>query len=105
MRNCGCNNDYSTMEMRNSNNQKNNLADLYMDYNSNNNYYNNNNVFPNNYLFGHAYTPNQIMRKTFSHEVGLKHGTIFPELVSPYCPGQSMDFINYLRTNRGMGGM
>ena len=105
MRNCGCNmNQYSMMDMNNSNIQSNNLNDVYKDYNNSNNYYNNN-VFPNNYLYGHAYTPNQIMRKTFSPEVGLQHGTIFPELVSPYCPGQSMDFINYLRTNRGMGGM
>lgn len=57
--------------------------------------------FPSNYLYGHAYTPNQIMNKTFEPAVGLKHGTIFPELVSPYSPGQSIDFINYLR-NGGM---
>lgn len=53
--------------------------------------------FPVNYLYGHAYTPNQIMNKTFEPSVGLSNGTIFPELVSPYCPGQSIDFINYLR--------
>lgn len=53
--------------------------------------------FPKNYLYGHAYTPNQIMGKTFEPAVGLKNGTIFPELVSPYYPGQSIDFINYLK--------
>ena len=57
--------------------------------------------FPLNYLYGHAYTPNQIMNKTYEPAVGLRNGTIFPELVSPYCPGQSIDFINYLR-NGGM---
>ncbi len=53
--------------------------------------------FPTNYLYGHAYTPNQIMNKTFTPAEGLQNGTMFPELVSPYSPGQSMDFINYLR--------
>ncbi len=54
-------------------------------------------VFPENYLYGHAYTPNQTMTNIFVPEIGLNNGTIFPELVSPYSPGQSMDFINYLR--------
>lgn len=57
--------------------------------------------FPVNYLYGHAYTPNQVMTKTYEPAVGLRAGTIFPELVSPYYPGQSIDFINYLR-NGGM---
>lgn len=53
--------------------------------------------FPTNYLYGHAYTPTQIMTRTYSPAEGLRNGTIFPELVSPYYPGQSIDFINYLR--------
>ena len=57
----------------------------------------NNNVFPENYLYGYAYTPNLTMNKTFTPECGLENGTIFPELVSPYSPGQSIDFIEYLR--------
>ena len=56
-----------------------------------------NSVFPTNYLYGHCYTPNQCMNKTFTPEIGLENGTIFPELVSPYSPGQSIDFIEYLR--------
>ena len=60
-----------------------------------------NNSFPENYLYGYAYTPNFCMRKTFTPECGLENGTIFPELVSPYSPGQSIDFIEYLR-NGGM---
>ena len=56
-----------------------------------------NSVFPANYLYGHSYTPNQCMNKTFTPEIGLENGTIFPELVSPYSPGQSIDFIEYLR--------
>lgn len=61
----------------------------------------NNNAFPENYLYGHAYTPNFCMKRTFTPECGLENGTIFPELVSPYSPGQSIDFIEYLR-NGGM---
>lgn len=61
----------------------------------------NNNTFPNNFLYGHAYTPNMTMNKTFTPEVGLRNGTIFPELVSPYSPGQAMDFIDYLKYRGG----
>lgn len=61
----------------------------------------NTNAFPENYLYGHAYTPVQNISKTFTPEDGLQNGTLFPELVSPYCPGQSIDFIEYLR-NGGM---
>lgn len=53
--------------------------------------------FPENYLYGHAYTPVQTLNNTFTPEVGLENGTIFPELVSPYYPGQSIEFINYLK--------
>ena len=101
MQNCDCGmNQYS---MKNANvTSRNNNTNIYDNYS--NSFYSNN-VFPKNYLYGHAYTPNQMMNNTFSPEVGLKNGTLFPELVSPYCPGQSMDFINYLKSNRGMGGM
>ena len=61
----------------------------------------NNNPFPENYLYGYAYTPNSCINRTFTPECGLENGTIFPELVSPYSPGQSIDFIEYLR-NGGM---
>lgn len=73
--------------------------------NSNNNMYENScttnngrtSVFPENYLYGHAYTPNQTLDNTYVPEVGLENGSIFPELISPYSPGQSIDFIEYLR--------
>ena len=72
--------------------------------NSNNSIYENTNcsnnrtnVFPENYLYGHAYTPNQTLENTYVPEVGLQNGSIFPELISPYTPGQSIDFIEYLR--------
>ena len=59
------------------------------------------NVFPENPMLAQSYVPIQYMDKTFKPCVGLKMGTIFPELVSPYVPGQSMEEINYIRqTNR-----
>ncbi len=56
-----------------------------------------NSLFPNNIMYGHSYVPNQIMNKVYTPEIGLKMGTIFPELVSPYAPCQSMETINYLK--------
>ncbi len=53
-------------------------------------------VFPDNPMLGQSYVPIQHMDKTFVPNVGLKMGTIYPELVSPYCPGQSMKEIAYL---------
>ena len=61
------------------------------------------NIFPTNPMFGQSYVPWQRMNKTFVPEVGLKMGTIFPELVSPYCPGQSMDEINYIAQTNTIG--
>ena len=61
-------------------------------------------AFPTNYLYGHAYTPIQTLNQTFTPQVGLQNGTIFPELVSPYSPGQSMDFINFLRNGGTQNG-
>ena len=59
------------------------------------------NVFPENPMLAQSYVPYQYMDKTFKPSVGLKMGTIFPELVSTYVPGQSMEEIEYLRnTNR-----
>ena len=37
------------------------------------------------------------MNKTFTPCVGLKMGTIFPELVSPYEANQSMEEAEFLR--------
>ena len=46
---------------------------------------------------------NQFMDKTFKPQVGLKMGTIFPELVSPYFPGQSMEINKYLASTNTIG--
>lgn len=59
------------------------------------------NVFPLNPMLAQSYVPFQYMDRTFKPCVGLKMGTIFPELVSPYTPGQSMEEIKYIeRTNK-----
>lgn len=62
---------------------------------------NENNLFPNQVMYGHAYVPNQRLRKVFSPEDALRNGTLFPELVSMYNPGQSMEVIEFLRESRG----
>lgn len=104
-RNCRC----RSCSRNSSNNSMNNNLYAQMNNTSNNSNSSNcgcsmcanNNVFPENYLYGYAYTPNQCMNRTFTPEAGLQNGTIFPELVSPYSPGQSIDFIEFLRS----GGM
>lgn len=100
-----------------NNNHQNNIEDLEnntieMDfYNSyNNNDYTNDskcgfdeekNVFPENPMLAQSYVPYQYMDKTFKPNIGLKMGTIFPELVSPYTPCQDMREIEYIAaTNR-----
>lgn len=60
-------------------------------------------VFPENPMLAQSYVPYQYMDKTFKPCVGLKMGTIFPELVSPYVPGQSMEEIEYIRRTNKIG--
>ena len=58
-------------------------------------------VFPSDPMLAQSYVPVQYMDKIFMPCVGLDHGTIFPELVSPYNPGDSMRQIEFLRnTNK-----
>jgi len=59
--------------------------------------FNDRNVFPINYMYGQSYVPIQYIDQTFKPDVGLQMGTIFPELVDPYLPGQSMAENAYLR--------
>lgn len=54
-------------------------------------------VFPLNPMLGQSYVPIQYMDKTFTPMCGLQKGSLFPELVSTYYPGQSMMEIDYLR--------
>lgn len=53
--------------------------------------------FPQNPMYAQSYVPLQVMNNTFMPCSGLKKGTIFPELVSPYYPCQSMAEIQYIR--------
>lgn len=61
------------------------------------------NPFPTNPMLGQSYVPIQTMGKTFRPEIGLKNGTIFPELVSPYCPNQSIEENEYIRATNKIG--
>lgn len=62
-----------------------------------------NSVFPSNPQLAQSYVPIQKMNKVFDPACGLKMGTIFPELVSPYYPGQSIQEIEYLRATNTIG--
>lgn len=54
-------------------------------------------VFPENPVLAQSYVPTQKLNKTFVPCVGLKMGTIFPELVSPYVPCQSLEEIAFIK--------
>ena len=60
-------------------------------------------VFPENPMLAQSYVPIQYMDKTFKPEIGLKMGTIFPELVSPYMPCQSMRTNEFLEASNTIG--
>lgn len=60
-------------------------------------------LFPSNPMLAQSYVPIQNLDKTFTPCCGLKMGTIFPELVSPYRPGQSMEEIAYLKARNEIG--
>ena len=61
------------------------------------------NSLPENPVLAQSYVPIQTLNKTFKPCVGLKMGTIYPELVSPYMPGQSMAEIEYLKRRNHIG--
>ena len=54
-------------------------------------------VFPENPVLGQSYVPIQTMGKTYIPSVGLKMGTIYPELVMPYKPCQSLEDIAFIK--------
>ncbi len=60
-------------------------------------------VFPQNPLLAQSYVPIQTMNKTFTPCVGLKMGTIFPELVSPYSPCQSVEENAFIKAMNTIG--
>ena len=61
------------------------------------------NVFPENPMLAQSYVPIQYMNETFKPCIGLDNGTLFPELISPYCPGDSMKDIEFLRKTNPIG--
>lgn len=61
------------------------------------------NVFPENPVLAQSYVPIQTMDETFKPCIGLKNGTIFPELVSPYYPGDSMKQTKYIESTNKIG--
>ena len=61
------------------------------------------NVFPENPMLAQSYVPWQTMNQTFTPCVGLKMGTIYPELVSPYTPCDSMRQIQYIEEMNKIG--
>ena len=60
-------------------------------------------LFPENPMFGQSYVPIQKLNKTFTPCVGLKMGTIFPELVSPYFPCQSVEENAFIEAKNEIG--
>ena len=61
------------------------------------------NVFPTNPTIAESYVPRQYFDRAFKSCIGLKKGTIFPELVSTYEPCQSMKEIEYLKSTNKIG--
>ena len=59
--------------------------------------------FPEYPMYAQSYVPIQQMNEVFRPEVGLKKGTIFPELVSPYCPNQSIEEIEFIKMTNKIG--
>ena len=59
--------------------------------------------FPEYPMYAQSYVPIQVMNKVFKPEIGLKKGTIFPELVSPYCPNQSIEEIEFIKMTNKIG--
>ena len=60
-------------------------------------------VFPTDPTLAESYVPTQYLNQAYKSCIGLKKGTIFPELVSSYYPCQSMDEIEYLKNTNKIG--
>ena len=108
---CQMQNNYDENMINNSCKACGTTADYYMPNSTSNMNYNYNNYddacdcgydmpdsgFPENPVLAQSYVPIQKMGKTFVPRVGLKMGTIFPELVSPYMPCQSLEEIAFIK--------
>ncbi len=101
--NCGCNTNNCVKEDVLSDTCDNVVSPIMMNNNCECGFDDENNMFPSNPMFGQSYVPIQTMNETFTPCVGLKMGTIFPELVSPYMPNQSMEENEYIRRTNEIG--
>lgn len=61
--------------------------------------------FPENPMYGQSYVPIQYLDKVYTESIALKKGTLFPELLSNYVPGQSMREISYIRSTNKKEGL
>lgn len=59
--------------------------------------------FPDNLTLAQSYVPIQQLNKTFKPCAGLDKGTLFPELVSPYRPCQSIEEIEFIKATNTIG--
>lgn len=106
-RNCCCQNHYDEARIETACNE----CGVAAEYNTASNTSDNCNcgfeqgesVFPQNPMLAQSYVPIQRMDKTFIPSVGLKMGTIFPELVSPYAPCQSVEEIAFIKAMNTIG--
>lgn len=101
MNNCNC---YNNNILETS---CNNISSAYQNYNSNCSCGfdedENIDVFPSNPKLSQSYVPFQYMDKTYKPCNGLENGTIFPELVSSYMPGDSMRDIAFIEKTNIIG--
>ena len=119
-RNCGCENNYDPMETEFMNNNCGcgcNDDDSVYDNscgcgnNSNDEYMSScacgydepYSQFPTDPTIAESYVPTQYLNQAYKSCIGLKKGTIFPELVSPYCPNQSVEEIEYIKMTNKIG--
>lgn len=93
---CGCNCGYGLNTASSTGNMMN-------DYNCGCGFDEQPSPFPSNPMLAQSYVPIQEMNQTFTPQCGLKMGTIFPELVSPYMPCQSMLENEYLKARNEIG--
>ena len=61
------------------------------------------NIFPENPMLAQSYVPIQNMNETLTPCKGLACGTIFPELVSPYVPCQSIEENAFIKAKNEIG--
>lgn len=105
-KNCCCQNNYDENMIETACNNCGVTADYYMPNNDDScdcGFEQGESVFPQNPILAQSYVPIQRMDKTFIPCVGLKMGTIFPELVSPYAPCQSVEEIAFIKAMNTIG--